>query len=330
MKKAMTIQFNWVFVLIAGALILLFFGSIIMKQRDLSERSASQDTVLKLEKKLGVSLTEIGKSEEMDFQGRELTITCNELRSGKATTTLTDPIFSPQSVKGTKLITLTKAFKMPFHIANFLYVTSNNVRYIIVYDSSSDASLELAEDIMKDLGGRVSTELRSDLSTVEDSGHYKTKIVFANTSTTPVALKGDVKAVQILEDLTFYTLKGNDWEEEAGDGQSFYLSRDLEQFRETILGAIFAEDKETYECLLKKAIKKLNMMSKLYIQRTLELASPECDYSHAGTYLMRIEEKSAILSNSLDQDEINRLKENSNRLETQNNLMIMNSCPEIY
>src|SRR4030042_4125613 len=118
MKKSMDVQFNWVFVLIAGAAILLFFGSMVLKIRDLSDRSSSQDTVMSLEKKFSVSLTAIGKAEEMDFPGKELIITCDEIRSGKASQTIADPVFSPERVKGAKLITLTKAFYMPFHVTN--------------------------------------------------------------------------------------------------------------------------------------------------------------------------------------------------------------------
>ena len=160
MKKAITVQFNWVFVLIAGALILMFFGSIIMKQKSLSELTTAEDTVFKLEKKLSVSLRGIGKSEEMKFQDRELRITCDEIMSGKASSTaIVDPVFAPDTVKGDRLITLTKAFYMPFHVTNFLYITSSSVRYIIVYDPTSKASEELAKEIVKDMGEQVNVEL---------------------------------------------------------------------------------------------------------------------------------------------------------------------------
>lgn len=339
MRKAITVQFNWVFVLIAGALILFFFGSIVMKQKSLSELSASQDMVLKIGKKLGVSLTEIGKSEEIEFQGKELRITCHDLSSDKVTRSLADPVFSPEKVKGAKLITLTKAFNMPFHVTNFLYVTSSSVRYIIVYDPDHTLpdSERLARIIKEDLGDKVNSELmiRQDIGYVKDLGHYKTKIVFVKTNPLTVNLKGDVKAVHISDvdnDLEFFT--GNDMNPE---GDSFYLSRDLDKYRETILGAIFAENKEAYECSLKKALKKLNMMSELYIDRTYELAirAPDCDYTSATPYsvmdyLAHIEEKSSNLLTDLNSNEINLLEDEADGLETQNINLIMASCPEIY
>jgi len=329
MKKAMTIQFNWVFVLIAGALILSFFGSIIMKQRDLSERSISQDTVLKLEKKLGVSLTEIGKTEEMEFQNKELIISCNELRSGKATTTLADPVFSPERVKGAKLITLTRALSMPFHVTNFLYITSSSVRYILVHDIDSK---ELAEKIKKDIGDKANVELTTSLAGLQDLGHYHTKIVFVNTNPHNADFKGTVRAVRISdEDSKLEFFKGKSMEP---DGESLYIND------ETIIAAVFAQDKEAYECGLRKAVKKLKMMSQLYILRTLALGSSnevddECKdfYPAAGSYLNRMNEDISIsISEIKDMKDINvpNLQGNINDLETQNNLLIMNSCPEIY
>lgn len=321
MKKAITIQFNWIFVLIAGALILVFFGSIVMKQRDLSERSISQDTVMKLEKKFGVSITAIGKAEEMEFQDKELIMSCNELRSGKATTILADPVFSPERVEGAKLITLTKAFKMPFHVTNFLYITSNSVRYILVHGIDSK---EIAEEIQKGMGDKVNLELVTSLADVEDFGHYKTKIVFVKTTLhTAENLKKGVTAVQILDNNELKFLRGKTMDM---DGESFYFDN------ETIMAAVFAENKENYECGLRKAVKKLNMMSDLYIRRTLAVgSSQEIDqdckdfYPQAGFYLSRIKQDLEALPASL-----NKLKDNVNGLEAQNNLLIMNSCPEIY
>ena len=333
MKKAMDVQFNWVFILIAGAAILIFFGSIVMKMKDLSARSASQDTVMQLEKKFSVSLTQLGKTEEMDFQGKELIISCDEIRSGKASQTISDPLFSPQNVKGAKLITLTKAFYMPFHVTNFLYITSSSVRYILVYDDNE--AKELADNIRKDMGDKISVEVikEDQVGTLKDQGHYKTKIVFVNTSdTASVDLIGDIKAVQITKnanELVFFT--GKNMDPEGEDGKSVYLSTDINEYRETILGAIFAENKEAYECSLKRAVKKLNMLSKLYIERTSVLSAPDCDYIQADEDLDHIEEKSSsLLKLGLSSADANILKNDANELEAQNNMLIMNSCPEIY
>ncbi len=333
MKKAMDVQFNWVFILIAGAAILLFFGSMVMKMKDLSARSASQDTVMQLEKKFSVSLTQLGKTEEMDFPGKELIISCAEVRSGKASETIADPIFSPENVKGAKLITLTKAFYMPFHVTNFLYITSSSVRYIIVYEETSEDSKTLAENIKKDMGDKISVELIEEgkVGDLQDQGHYKTKIVFVKTTPRYTnKLKGDVKAVQITETDNELIFLDKNMDPEGGDGKSIYLSTDINEYRETILGAIFAENKEAYECSLKRAIKKLNMMSKLYNETTSELSAPDCDYSQAGIDIKRIKEKSFSLSTKLVQNDVNLLKGDANDLDAQNNMLIMNSCPEIY
>ena len=73
-----SIQFSWIFILIAGAIILLFFTSIIYKQKDISEQKLSASVLNQLETILTSSGLSSGTINAIDTPQLELGFLCDE------------------------------------------------------------------------------------------------------------------------------------------------------------------------------------------------------------------------------------------------------------
>ena len=154
-KKAFEIQFNWIFVLVAGAAIMLFFTAVIVKQKSLSEAS-SQSIVLK---SIEAIVTSAGVSTDttsiIGIPDSDIEAGCGRIALGKASRQYQSLIlFSPNKITGDKLVMQTLAFSIPYRATNLLYMTSPKVRYIIITGNKNDYK-NLAKDINKTLPSSI-------------------------------------------------------------------------------------------------------------------------------------------------------------------------------
>ena len=100
MKKRgqITIQFNWIFVLIAGAVILLFFGSIITWQRNVATERTSTIVVTNLDAIITGARLATDTVKVNALPRGDVRIDCNTYRIGNAARFTKDrPIFAPCS-----------------------------------------------------------------------------------------------------------------------------------------------------------------------------------------------------------------------------------------
>ena len=137
-KGVIEVQFNWIFTLIVGALILALFSSIIIKQKSSSENTISATLLTNLETILVGAKISTGTINVIDMPKTNIEFSCNQYSQGNAQKQIRDKvIFSPNLLKGKQLITWALEWKVPFKITNFLYVTSPEVRYILIGTDST-------------------------------------------------------------------------------------------------------------------------------------------------------------------------------------------------
>ena len=140
-KKAMIeIQFHWIFILIVGAVILLFFATMIYRQKTVSETGISADVLVNLESIISGSMISTKTLNLLDIpKGTEISYKdCNQYEVGpynKQTGTIV--MFAPKKIAGRKLVTWALDWNVPYRVTNFLYLTSDDVRYILVDDVPS-------------------------------------------------------------------------------------------------------------------------------------------------------------------------------------------------
>ena len=173
MKKRGQVEtpINWVFVLIAGAIILLFFSIVIYRIQGTAQKQSEASLITNINSILsGIGLSSSTSVLIEDLPSRNAFFSCQgynlEGAAGIYDQRLT---FAPNSLNIQRLVLWTNAFNMPFFISNFLYVSSPDIRYIFVYDDSS-ASQNIRNRIGKLIPESISQEFITNAALAKESG----------------------------------------------------------------------------------------------------------------------------------------------------------------
>ena len=272
-KKGFEIQFNWIFVLIVGAAILLFFTVIIYKQRGISQSSTKITLLKEIEKIISGASASTDTTNIITFPNANIKIDCNKISIDEVSKQYQNLIlFAPSQIKGSELMTLTLAFNTPYRSTNLLYMTNKQIRYIFIGDN------DFAKETIKAFPSELKKEIYSlyDSTKIKYFNDNKVRLVFANSlfsasSAAPSSLAkmqdSDISAVKISGDiekgqLEFYERKGNSW---TSKGTSVYIGKC------SLLGAVYSDDLLKYECNMKNVFSRLSLVTSVYEDRTSEL-----------------------------------------------------------
>lgn len=331
-KKAFEVQFNWIFVLVAGVAILLFFTAVVIKQKNVSETS-TKATVLK---SIEAMITGAGVSTDtiniIDVPNSNIEVGCSRVSLGGVSKQYQNLIlFAPILIKGDKLITQTLAFSVPYRATNLLYMTSPQLRYIIIGNSN------LAKEINKSMPSDLKKEFYQSEPQIKNSNNYKIRfIVFESMMEFPKALEkmpdSDVTAIKINGDnekgtIEFWQKEGNSW---LSKGSSTYLGKS------SLIGAVYADTFDTYECNMQNVFSRLNLVTKIYIERTKKLTQKagtfsrqvQCNqfYNNALSHLNNI----LTASSTFNRENVETIADSAKLLANENKNAQITSCALIY
>jgi len=344
MKKrgVIEVQFNWVFVLIVGAVILLFFTTAILRQKDISEAKIASTILTDLE-----TITTGAKVSRSTFQVIHLPDTkvkflCDDCLCkfyiGDSSKPFRDKvIFSPSEIKGRKILAWTQEFSYPFRVSNLLFLTGPMVRYVIRNPENALEGIlinkSLPQEVLHDYNP----------GTVEDMNHDKVKFVYIDTTienNDAFALKhmkdNDVSAIEVstvARTITFYYKVNDEWG--PAEGTTNWVS----PTREDLYGAFFAENIEMYNCQMREIFKRMAISSNIYLQKTANFKSyfertlNDCQHHYipALSTLDSLKQLAASLQDGFPSTlDLNQLSTASDKLNNQNNNIMIKYCPEIY
>lgn len=331
-KKAFEIQFNWIFVLIAGAAILAFFIAIVAKQKSVSETSTKAVVLKNVEAMItgsGVSTDTIALKQ---IPNSEIDVKCNSVSLGAISKTYQNLIlFAPSMIKGDKLVTQTITFSVPYRATNLLFMTSPKLRYIVI------GSSELANEIYKLLPSDLSKEFYQSAPQIKNDNNYKVRFIFfGDIGIFPQSLKKmddmDVSALKVSEDINqrtieFFQKNGDSW---ISKGTSVYVGK------ESLIGAVYSDTLEAYECNMGNVFKRLNLVTRVLLVRTGKLydnsfvsgRNTQCTpfYQNAKEKLDAINSASSRFS----PENVNAIIEAAKALTNENRNVQTYSCPLIY
>lgn len=301
-KGIVEAQLTWVFVLIVGAVILLFFIGIAQKQKEIADMKSSANLLQQLDGILTGAEVSSGTSSLIDIPKMEIKVDCetNAFYIGDAKKSIANRIiFSPDLIKGRQLITYNLDWSVPYRVSNFLYLSSPQIKYVLVGN---------ADQLEEDLPDIMNIQVVGDVEEVSDENNYKIKFIFWNEKGTLPDIQGDLSAINIIvgsQEIEFF-------EDREWSSTKYYDTASL-------LGAIFSENKEQYDCTIDKASKKFDIVTSLNIERInkLILDSLECD---------------TLLNLALDSLQNNDFSEPTYiaNVESKNYNLQMASCPTIY
>lgn len=283
-KSQISIQFHWIFIVIAGAVILGFFIGIALRQKAVAEKRLALD----VREKLNEIFSGAGISEKTAIRvfvpDVEIEFSCianvsqySLKGTGVSKDIPYDLIFAPDLVRVKRgyIVTWTLPWKVPFNVQNFLMISSPDVRYVFVYD---DGSRGLAMDIINATPDMITKEWyhKNDIESIVDKGDYRVRFVFVQTE--PVLPSGfvDLKdeivsAVKINVNPAFVQFYEKEGDGFSSDYYTDHFDIKLTEDDPMMYAAIFASGIEMYRCNMAKAYSRLVYVAGIYKERVLWL-----------------------------------------------------------
>ena len=275
------VTFNWVYILIAGAIILLFFIGIVVKQKTVSEERLAIDVVDLMDSIFtGASVSEKTK-QTIDTSGLAdytLFFDCSEGVSefgikGQAAReeNSIQPLFAPHELQTSRLLLWSLPYYLPYKVIDFLFVTSINTKYFIVGNDPEFVS----EFLNATEGFNVEYVSALDYPNLDPEGNYQVRIIdFGGTfNTQPIPSQlaamddNKITLVALLDNskkVNYYQKENQAWKwlnRKEGPIQIVSLGgeRDAAKY-----AAIFAADDKVYKCNMGKAFQRLQYLTEIY------------------------------------------------------------------
>lgn len=335
-KRAIEIQFHWIFILIAGALILAFFFSVAQKQRSISQEKLAVTLSIDMDAIFSAASESKGTAQKLPVPSTGIAFTCSKtcdcnFRIGKRSTDFGDKIiFAPELLKESDGTAMALEFKMPFRTTNFLYLTNQRIKYYLIGDSTGLSFRQIVDAMPA--GTDFETKQPSEVPMIRNQGHEETRFVFINVNNPSSINAENFKQSRVIKIM----LSGNavTFMDKKPGKTDFSATTSTTAGLASQLAAIFSADKDMYECGMKKAFKKLSNVASVSAQRAAKLGESElgqrCYYEGAKNNLEQIAKTAAGLSQNIDSTSINTLLTLASQLEGQNRALILDSCPEVY
>ncbi len=324
-KAQVEIAFNWIYILIAGAVILLFFVGIVVKQKAAAEEQLAFEVVEVMDSIFaGAGVSEKTKNFidtsgladytlyfncEIDPQGRSL----GEFgikEKGSSIQSRIEPIFSPQELKATKMILWSLPYNFPFKVIDSLFVTSFNTKYFILV--SQDKFYE--EFLNATQGFNVQWIL--DPSSISPEKNFQVRIIDLDGSSINENKKVPDSLASLEDDkvtalvftgsnlITYYQKQGIQWKKMHLNPLtivSIAEERDAAKY-----AAIFSANDKMYQCNMLKAFQRLQYLLEIYEQKAKEMEKYYLDHPELtltksclnyiqGPYLLESGEKTSLI-----------------------------------
>jgi len=345
-KGSLQIQFAWIFIVIAGSVILFFFISLVTTQKNVSDNRLAEKVLSNFDAIMTGSKVSTNTCHLIDIPKLDVNLDCRSIRmAGRERQLQTQMVFGPDEVRGNELITCAKDWNTPYRITNFLYLTTTETRYVIIYQNTTNYDDgerlfdNLPENLNKDL---IPTD---NISSFANKNNYKIRIVCFNSEcdgiTFPTFLESyDSSLLKIQYTITssdsdysygnldyYKIISGGGWEH---NGTTYYL-RDA-----SVYGAVFANDIDQFNCVMGKGFERLTLVTEIYLNRTSNLfehykMNHNCRNHYDETNTQSLID--AIHGNSitgLSSTSVSVIHNSAVAIKNQNEYAQLYSCPVIY
>jgi len=352
MKKGqLGLQFNWIFIMIAGAIILAFFFAVVAKQKDISDQKIAISLGNDIEAIASGAAISRGSVQPIALPKVEIEFSCSDTcdctftpGAGISKQFRDNLLFAPGKITGNQIILWTLDWKLPFRIANLVYITNDRVKYFVIGSENSPTYKRLKEKVPEE----IDMEFRQDVFSIENRNYEKTKFIFIDEHTPPFPSiidldesfeKDDVSAISVSQNLvTFYKKeqkRGYPIQDLTGNS----LATKSYIGDESLLAAIFSEDKNMFECNIAKAYKRMSYIASIASQRAGELRTKTqefeakgltCAYASQETNLASLSAQAENAAVVLSQASAASIIALNNQLDIENKQLLQQSCPTIY
>jgi len=353
-KGLVEVQFNWIFILIVGVAILLFFISASFWYKDNENRKIASQVMVKLQTAITGSGQSSRTATQMEIPNVELNFRCdaNECSgsgcasdfmfedTGVAKDTTMDIIFTPNTIESNYLHIWTQEFKVPYKVTNFMYFSSPSVRYFVVYnenDDSAQISQRFYEKLKKNSFLEVARIKSSEITSIAYNNEYLLRFVvfsgLTNVNPSNSVKMGTWDAIFVSGNLDHGTVT---FGKKAVNGNQVPDSTKSYPYLGTtsLIGAMYSEEYGMYECNMKKALLRLQTVNDVYLERTKALydifaGDGKCQYYY-DTDVQNMFVNIGNAASNHENPQFSTIHSMIGELDLTNTQTIRKSCPRIF
>jgi len=291
-KRGVDVVFVWIFVIIAGAVIIAFFVSFSLKHAESSTTVTNiryLDTVSSIITTFATSLEadktiNLPTKVEVFFHCDGLFMITDNKEFNKQIPN--HIVFGTEKIIDDKILLWTLPWKLPYTITNLIYATSPHIKYFLIYNSESRA---FVDQISSKIPSRFLVETidvdNLNLEKIDNDAklrsYYKNKFVFFTAPKKLDEISNMETPSSVVEikpgdygDVVFY--------EDGMQKASQHIGNEI------IYGAVFVDDYDNYACLLEKTMDKVAQITSIYSEKARLLvikSTNQCLYQEIKTTL---------------------------------------------
>lgn len=319
-KGVIEVQFNWIFALIAGGMILFFFLTVISYQRDLADQKLGIELGSQLEMIFAGRGVSPGTKQPIDIAEIPITFRCSE---GSADYSIINQrvslgnlaVFSPEVIETKKLLGLTLGFDLPFRTNNLVVLTSPKIKYYFVnfpaylkdkitdtltFPSGTEGEVIDFEFVKIDAIGKFISEDSSQDNSREikyENNPYVKFIFYIPDDTAEIIF--DPQLPPDFRDVNDEIVKAIAYKKEGqfeDVGKIIFYKKEedrlIPEFEDSIFGsftfntfiaAVFARDYRSYECGMLRALQRAKNVMDVY-EKKFELMREEAEQCSEPNY----------------------------------------------
>src|SRR3989344_2231639 len=157
-KAQLSMAFHWIYVFLAGGVILFFFIMIASRQRVSSEEQLSVTLAQKLDAIFTGAAQTKDTFETIELPPLDIYFYCDDSASysvgerGSPRAVPVQPLFAPYKVRAEPRVNVWSVpFRMPFQVMNLLMIDAPTITTFLVYDVGDLASQRLLEILQEDI-----------------------------------------------------------------------------------------------------------------------------------------------------------------------------------
>ncbi len=332
------VPINWVFILIAGGIILITFFGFIQKQKTASEQSSAESLISDLSAIAAGAQTAKGTAQLIEFPELDVDFSCEDCdcryRIGSITKEFGDTlIFGPKTITGPNMVLYSVDWAAPFRVTNFLIATNQRVKYVMAVPVLTPEIRRILSMIPDNINRANATGLDAvnRAKNIRNDGG-KLRLVFfllqgqggcTKDIPTMATLEGqDYSCLNIDMDhkavYWFAKDKYGNWN--AAGNRQFASDGDL-------LAAIFTEDFKQYACNMREAYIRLASLADIYSMRAESFNNKDlCGMN----YDMPVNALQTLAWHARVATDATNITGDISKLSTMSLEYIRKSCPEIY
>lgn len=294
-KAQLSMTFHWIYVFLAGGVILFFFIMIASRQKVSSEEQLSVVLAQKLDAIFTGAAQTKQTFEVIELPTLDIYFYCEDDaasysigESGSPRSVPVQPIFAPYKVLAEpRMHVWSLPFRMPFQVINLLMVDAPTITTFLVYDISDLASERMLDIIQEELPAQFNFVpiTKDELLAVPSLSTPQVRLIFLTDVVLPSFVLGkDPRNVQIIHieserAVTYYTMDGN----KAVPVGTASIIQSFDDLNPALYAALFSDSVESYNCNMRKVFERLIILAEMYDSRAQTLKQR---YHAAGNQLL--------------------------------------------